>query len=133
MASLERDKKIVAMRSEGASPSDIARQMGLSKNTVIGVIYRRAPHLVTTQALKLAKPGHAPKGLSRAEIVARREAYAAEKVELVEINADVRAWALIDDGKPIPTLLTRCDALNARMDAVLAATREVGRIKGSAR
>lgn len=44
------------------------------------------------------------------------------KAEIKELDDDVRAFAKVDDGKPIPTLFSRCAALHAKMDQVLEET-----------
>lgn len=128
MAFLERDREIVRMRVNGVGPTEIARLMRLSKNTVIGIIHRRAPYLTEHRGLTVEK-ARVPSGTSREERAERREALAQLKAEIAEINADASAFSRVDDGHPIPTLDTRLDALHARMDAVLAATLDVGRVK----
>lgn len=127
-ASEQRNRRIVELTETGVGRTAIARRLGLTKNVVIGVIQRHAPHLVVRHDdTGLAVEGVPfSRGMSREEMRERRDAIAAERIEIAEINADVRAFARIDDGRPIRTLDDRLDALRDRMDAVLAETRGSG-------
>jgi len=66
-----RDREILELAEAGIGPSVIARKLGFTKNTVVSVIHRQAPHLT------MRRPS-----LDEHKMVQR---------DLAEMMADVRA------------------------------------------
>ena len=120
----ERDARIIALKHQELTSTQIAAAVGCTRNVVISVLHRYAPELTKSLGLVAEKPAPVPKGTSYVERRVLREAATAERAELRAINADVSVCAkMVDDGRPIRTLFDRCDELHARMDRVLAETR----------